>query len=48
MTNKMKKKRNRILRKRIMRTASALTMVMAITLAAVPVENLGRFLLMTL
>lgn len=38
---KSKKKKNYKLRRRVMRTVAALTMIMAIVVAAIPVENLG-------
>lgn len=38
---KSRRKKNYKLRKRVMRTIAALTMIMAIVVAAIPVENLG-------
>ena len=38
---KSRKKKNYKLRRRVMRTIAALTMVMAIVVAAIPVENYG-------
>ena len=38
---KRRKKKNYKLRRRLMRTIAALTMVMAIVVAAIPVENYG-------
>ena len=38
---KSKKKKNFKLRRRVKRTIAALTMVMAIVVAAIPVENYG-------
>ena len=38
---KSRKKKNYKLRRRVMRTIAALTMVMAVVVAAIPVENYG-------
>ena len=38
---KSRRKKNYKLRKRVMRTVAALTMIMAVVVAAIPVENLG-------
>ena len=41
MTKSRKKKKNYKLRRRVKRTIAALVMIMAIVIAAIPVENLG-------
>lgn len=41
MAKSIRKRKNYKLRRRVMRTVSALTMVMAVTVAAIPVENYG-------
>ena len=41
---KSRRKKNYKLRRRVMRTIAALTMIMAIVVAAIPVENYGTML----